>query len=252
MPGCFGTAADGVTENKAGQAKVHSKMSLWSRVVDFISDLADPASRREDSERLRRVSDREVAFTISIICLGAKLAKVDGRVTVDEVRAFRQIFRIPQSEEKNAAKVFNYARRNSDGYEYYAGKVAGLYADKPKVLDDIMEALFRIATADGAWSESEEGFLYRVNQIFGLSDSSFQARRMRFEIEPDYNPYQVLGVKAGSSLDEIRSRWKKLVKETHPDILSARGIPAKDVKIAEDRLAGYNKAWDVIEKQHSR
>ena len=227
-------------------------MSLWSRVVDFISELADPESSRKESERMRRPDHREVAFTISIICLAAKLAKVDGRVTIDEVRTFRQIFRIPKSEEKNAARVFNYAKQNPDGYEYYAKKVAGLHEDRPQVLDEIMEALFRVAVADGAWSESEAGFLYRVNQIFGLSDANFHRRRMRFEMEPNYDPYVVLGVNAGDPLDVIRDRWKKLVRETHPDILRARGIPARDVKIAEDRLAGYNKAWDEIEKRRSR
>ncbi len=227
-------------------------MSLWSRVIDFISDLADPISQRPDSEKQHRASDREVAFTIAIICLGAKLAKADGRVTVDEVRTFREIFRIPPAEENNAAKVFNYAKQNTDGYEHYAKNVARLFPDEPKMLDNIMEALFRIATSDSKLSESEQEFLYRVNRIFGLSDKNFQARCMRFEIVPEYNPYQVLGVKADDSFDVIRRRWRKLVKETHPDVLRARGIPADHVKIAEDRLAGYNKAWEAIEKQHPR
>ena len=46
-----------------------------------------------------------------MIALGAKMAKADGFDT-GEVKAFRQVFRIPSGEESNAARVFNLARQD--------------------------------------------------------------------------------------------------------------------------------------------
>ena len=38
---------------------------------------------------------RQTAFTVAVIALSAKMAKADGRVTRDEIAAFRQLFDIP-------------------------------------------------------------------------------------------------------------------------------------------------------------
>ena len=60
---------------------------------------------------------KQIAFTIGVIVLGAKLAKADGQVTRDEVDAFKQVFRIPPEEMKNVGRVFDQARKNAGGYE---------------------------------------------------------------------------------------------------------------------------------------
>ena len=61
--------------------------------------------------------EKSVAFTIAVIALAAKMAKADGRVQRSEVAAFRRIFTIPRSEEKNAGRVFDLARQDVAGYD---------------------------------------------------------------------------------------------------------------------------------------
>ena len=41
---------------------------------------------------------KQIAFTIGVVVLGAKMAKADGVVTPDEIVAFRQVFRVPPEE----------------------------------------------------------------------------------------------------------------------------------------------------------
>ena len=45
---------------------------------------------------------KETAFAIAVVVLGAKMAKADGRVTTDEIEAFKEVFHIPPEEAKNA------------------------------------------------------------------------------------------------------------------------------------------------------
>src|SRR5215470_17175564 len=57
--------------------------------------------------------DKQIAFTIGVIALGAKMAKADGHVTKDEVHAFKQVFRVPESELKNVARIFDLAKQDT-------------------------------------------------------------------------------------------------------------------------------------------
>ena len=190
--------------------------------------------------------ERSVAFTIAVIALGAKMAKADGRVTRDEVAAFREVFYIPKEEEGNTARLYNLARQDVAGYEGYAKRVAAMFNSVEGTLTDLMEALFYIAVADGSYHAEEDDYLARVAAIFGLTDRQFRAIRTRFVPDAEPDPWDVLGVEPGTPTEEIRARWRKLVRETHPDRMMARGVPEEAVKLAEKRLVAINRAWEEI------
>ncbi len=227
-------------------------MSIWSRVAEFISRIASAGAGLFDSpDSLRRQADRQVRFTIAVIALGAKLAKADGQVTVDEIRVFRQIFRIDDSDMKHAARVFNYARQSSSGYEHYANSVATMFSGNRELLRGVLEGLFQVAVADGHLTDAEKEFLYRTNLIFGFSEPYFDGVLARFSHDAQENPYRVLGVDPNASLAEIRKRWRGLVRQNHPDVLVGKGLPHEAVRVAEKRLAAYNDAWAKVNAMHS-
>lgn len=60
------------------------------------------------------------------------------------------------------------------------------------------------------------------------------------------NPYEVLGVKPGASQEEIKSAYRKLVKQYHPDQYGDN--PLKN--LAEEKLAEINKAYDMIKNNN--
>ncbi|MFQ5534772.1 MAG: TerB family tellurite resistance protein, partial [Sphingomonadales bacterium] len=93
---------------------------------------------------------RQTAFTVAVIALGAKMAKADGRVTRDEVETFKKVFRIPPEEAGNVGRFFNQAKQEAHGYEPYARQIANMFRNAPAVLEDLLDALFLIAKADGA------------------------------------------------------------------------------------------------------
>ena len=191
--------------------------------------------------------DHSVGFTIAVIALGAKIAKADGQVTRAEVAAFRRIFTIDEAEEQNAARVFNLARQDVAGFDAYARKIAAMFgAGNRDTLRDLLEGLFHIALADGAWHPQEEEFLHEVARIFGLDDRCFNAIRARFVDGAPRDPFDVLGVPRDAPLDAVRAAWKTLVRESHPDRMIARGVPPEAVKLAERRMADINAAWEDI------
>ncbi|TMV14872.1 molecular chaperone DjiA [Arenibacterium halophilum] len=221
-------------------------MSIWTRITEALSALANGESLAQVFDRLRTPPERSVAFTIAVIALGAKMAKADGTVTRDEVTAFREVFLIAREDEANAARVFNMARTDVAGYRDYAASVSRMFEGDRRVLSDLMEGLFHIAIADGHYHPAEDQFLADVAEIFGLSPAEFAGLRCRFVPDSRPDPYSVLGVSPDTPRDQIRAAWRQLVRETHPDRMMARGVPEEAVKLAEKRLRDINQAWDDI------
>ena len=221
-------------------------MSIWSRITEALSALTSGESLSAVFDRLRTPPERSVAFAIAVIALGAKMAKADGLVTRDEVTAFREVFQIAQADEAGAARVFNLARQDVAGYEDYATRIKRMFGDQTDTLSDLMEGLFHIAVADGVYHPNEDAFLESVATIFGLKTHQFRAMRSRFVPDAQPDPYDVLGVTPDMPLEEIRAVWRRLVRETHPDRMLARGVPEEAVKLAEKRIIDINRAWEDI------
>jgi DnaJ like chaperone protein len=221
-------------------------MSLWTRITDALAALAQGESLTAVFDRLRTRPERSVAFAIAVIALAAKMAKADGQVTRDEVTAFREVFQIARDDEAGAARVFNMARTDVAGYQEYAGSIRRMFADDPETLGDLMEGLFHIAMADGFYHPGEDRFLEEVARIFGLTDRKFRGLRARFVPDAQPDPYSVLGVTPDMTRAEMRVIWRQLVRETHPDVMIARGVPEEAIRLAEKRLIDINRAWDEI------
>jgi DnaJ like chaperone protein len=225
-------------------------MSLWSRISDALAALASGEGLGAMFDKLRKPPELTVGFAIAVIALGAKMAKADGLVTRNEVTAFREVFAIPQADERSAARVFNLAREDVAGFEDYARKIATMFEADSAVLTDLLDGLFHIAVADGEYHPAEDAFLERVAEIFGMSKREFAALRARNVPDADPDPYTVLGVDPAMSLAEIRKVWRRLVVETHPDRMMARGVPEEAVQLAQTRLIAINRAWEDIESHH--
>lgn len=224
-------------------------MSIWTRISEAIAALAKGEPLADVFDRLRTPPERSVGFAIAVIALGAKMAKADGRVTRNEVAAFREVFHIPQSEEKNAARLFNMARQDVAGFEVYAQRIVRMFGPAHEALSDLLEGLFHIAMADGNYHPGEDDFLQTVARIFGMSEPDFMRLRARFVPDAEPDPYDVLGVSPDASYDEVRAAWRALVRESHPDQMIARGVPEEAIRMAEKRLIAINRAWEAVSAQ---
>ena len=228
-------------------------MSIWTRISAALASLAkgEPLSVVFDHLVGAPDPERSVGFTIAVIALGAKLAKADGQVTKDEVTAFRRVFTFPPGEEANAARVFNLARQDVAGFDAYARKIVTMFtdADHPDNRDlfiDLIEGLFHIALADDILHESEEAFLAHTAEIFGLDQRCYLAIRARLVEGAVRDPFDLLGVPHDASLDQIRAARKQAVKDNHPDVMIARGVPPEAAVLAERRLIAINAAWEEL------
>jgi DnaJ like chaperone protein len=226
--------------------------SIWQRMSQAIADLGGDVAAA-----LRRLAgldeadpETSVAFTIAVVALGAKMAKADGAVTEREIAAFREVFHVPSSEAKNLAYVFNQAKQSVAGFEEYAADVKRLFGHRPEVLEDLIDGLFHIAKADGSIGEKEIAYLETIARIFGLGER-FPCIKARHLMAPADDPYTVLGVDPCIDDDDLKRRYRIMVKENHPDRHIAAGVPEEMVEIATRRLAAINAAYDRIARERA-
>jgi len=191
-------------------------------------------------------SDPGVVFTIAIIALAAKMARAGGNPGEEEFAIFRRVFGVPPEEEANVRRIFNLARQDIAGYEVYAGQIAELFKGNPAMLEDILDGLFEIAKSDGVLHPCESAFLERVSEIFGFAPNEFRRIRASHFAPELTDPYVILGLSYTAGEDEIRRTYRRLVRENHPDSLIGRGVPAEFIKLATDKLAAINGAYEKI------
>ena len=156
-------------------------MSIWTRISEALALVGDSIGGFLAKLAKGRVTapEKSLGFTIGMIALGAKMAKADGLVTVDEVAAFKRVFHVPQAELAAVARVFNLAKQDVTGYDSYARQIARLFHAKAATLESVLDGLFHIAKADGTIHPAELSYLENVAQLFGFGPHDFARIKAR-------------------------------------------------------------------------
>ena len=190
--------------------------------------------------------ERSVAFTIAILSLGAKMAKADGLVRAAEVAAFREVFRIAPEDEAAAARVFNLARQDMAGFEAYAARIAGMFRDQPRVLEDILEGLFHMALADGRYHEGEEEFLERRRPQLRGRAGGLRRDRGAASRGAARGSLAVLGLPRDADLADRAGALARSGPRASPGQDDRPRPAAETVNLGNARLAQINLAWEEV------
>ncbi len=227
-------------------------------IIGHLHDLRPTTEERlQRNEQPRMFADglQQSTFTIGVIVLGAKMAKADGRVTRQEIEAFKRVFHIPESEVARVGEVFDQARQSAGGYEPYAARLAQVFRHNPAILEEVMTGLFLVAVADSVGlSRAEASFLSRVAVIFGFSEADFIRIAARSGVPlpdqpqaaPKNDAYTVLGLQESATAADIKRTYRALIRKHHPDTLVAQGLPPELIAQATEKMKRINAAYDTL------
>ncbi len=192
-----------------------------------------------------------VAFTIALISLSAKLAKADGVAVRIEAETFERLHRASPADLANIRRLYSLAAQDSSGFQAYAEKIAGLLARNTALLRDVLDGLFHIAISDGILHPDEERHLKVAASSFAISGTDYRSMRALFVHDPG-DPYSVLGLLPDADSAVLKAHYRRLVRDNHPDMQTARGVPKELVDMATRKLASINSAYEQIVRERGR
>jgi DnaJ like chaperone protein len=221
-------------------------MSFWRKIAGLAARNLDEA---ECDVCPPGLPGEDPAFSTAVTALGAKLAKADGEAQASEYAAFSEVFHPDAGSEGNVRRLYQLARQTTRGFEGYARRLRKRYHACPQLLEDVVDGLFYIAISDGVVTSDELAYLARVSELFGQSPLVFR-RLKATHLGPEAgDPYAVLGVRHDASDADLRTAWRAMLSDAHPDRARARGLPPEFVEVAEAKAAAINAAFDAAMRE---
>ena len=227
--------------------------ALGHHLVDKRSNLADPAIERPHGVNFRYAEQTQAAFFISLFSILGKLSKIDGVVTRDEiaiVQDFIDSLPIEGREKQFARQVFNEAKNSPYAIEDFAMQLYQAIEAQPALRISFFDLLFRIAAADGEFYPAEESALKNIKEIFKITDKQYEdIKAVYFKDIGKY--YKILNCTPESSNQEIKSSYKKLVKDFHPDRIVSKGLPEEFIDFASNRFREIQESYEKIRQERN-
>lgn len=191
------------------------------------------------------------AFFIALFSLGAKIAKADGQVSQEEVNAMenlmQNIMELDSDSRRYAINIWNEAKSSNRSFDDYA---YDFLASNPtqQNISGVFELLFYIAAADKRFHPTEENLIRRALQIFGLPSAEFDRLKSSYFVDTA-KFYAILGCSSHDSMEIIRTKYKKLLLEYHPDKMNGKNLPPDMLKFAETKTRELIEAYENIERE---
>jgi DnaJ like chaperone protein len=191
------------------------------------------------------------------------VAKIDGRVSEDEVRIARQIMHgMRLNDEQVQYAIEHFTRGKNADYpldsrlaalaeQIGGGNLARAFVQiqlqaavgAGNVGAEKRQALWRVASALRV-SRAELAQLEAIVRGFtaGKGAATTSAQSLQ-------SAYRVLGVKAEASNEEVKTAYRRLMNQHHPDKLVARGLPKSMIGVAEQKTHEVRTAYERIKTQ---
>ena len=227
--------------------------ALGHHLVDKKKGVTEYVNHKAGGPGLQHTEQAQAAYFISLFSILGKLSKIDGVVTRDEivvVQNFINNLQIAEREKQFAKQVFNEAKNSRYSIDDFAIQLYQMNKQQPTILLSFMSLLFRVAAADGKFHPAEEAALRRIKDIFGISDQQFDNIKGSYFDDLDKH-YKMLNCTPECTDQEIKSSYKKLVKDFHPDTIVSKGLPEEFTDFATKRFREIQGAYEKIKQERN-
>jgi DnaJ like chaperone protein len=201
----------------------------------------------------------ELFFEVVFEVMG-QVAKVDGRVSEDEVRVARAIMQgMELSPDRVRSAIDHFTRGKSADYplDERLARLERQIGDQADLTRAFVQIQLQSAIGAGPMGPEKRQLLWRVASALHVSRSDLaqieslvraheQRNTLRSEAEAVEQAYRVLGVASGASNEDIKKAYRRLMNQHHPDKLVARGLPESMAGVAEQRTHEVRSAYDKL------
>ncbi|WP_149707349.1 TerB family tellurite resistance protein [Campylobacter concisus] len=218
------------------------------------------------SNRKKQADVDEAKFLVSLL---AKVAKSDGRVSELEARLITQVLDDLSQKVSGVSGVREYLKEvyksqkeNVDN----AYETARNYKSAFNLNYDICVArltfFLNLAYIDGEFNKSEQDVIRNIAYGFGIDKETLDEIISKFDsfygskfeantdkVVQEKDAFEILGLSKNASLEEVKARYKELVRQYHPDILMGRGESKEVIERSTKKLQEINEAYGRLKEK---
>jgi DnaJ like chaperone protein len=249
-----------------------SKGNPWGIVIGVIAGhYFDTQAMKGQTGNSANPRDIQDAFFRATFKVMGHVAKADGRVSEEEIRAARAVmnqFRLGEPEVRLAIELFTEGKASDFPLEETVARLANLLYTRP----DLRRMFVQIQLQTALWGDGmhtqARAMLVRICQGLGVSEfelaqmeailrmqrSSGQYSRsgqsgqsqQRYSRDNLADSYGVLGVTPQATDAEVTKAYRRQMSQNHPDKLAAKGLPESMKTVAEEKTKQIRSAYEAI------
>ena len=206
---------------------------------------------------------QQVFFRTTFQVMG-HIAKADGRVSENEIRAARAVMaqmNLSAEQQRAAMEYFGQGKQPDFPLDAAVTEFRQVCGGYPGLVSMFLQIQMAAALADGVMHPAEQAVFNRICALLGIppivlrqyegfararagfggGEAPAQARADRLAAA-----YQTLGITSSASDEEVKRAYRRLMKENHPDRLVAKGLPPEMVALAQEKAKQINLAYEAV------
>lgn len=220
----------------------------------------------QSSNRKKQANVDEAKFLVSLL---AKVAKSDGRVSELEARLITQVLDDLSQKVSGVSgvreylkEVYNSQKENVDNAYETARNYKRTFNLNYDTCVARLTFFLNLAYIDGEFNKSEQDVIRNIAYGFGIDKETLDEIIFKFdsfygsrfgadhdEMSQENDAFEVLGLSKNASLDEVKARYKELVRQYHPDILMGRGESKEVIERSTKKLQEINEAYGLLKEK---
>jgi len=218
------------------------------------------------NNRKKQANVDEAKFLVSLL---AKVAKSDGRVSELEARLITQVLDDLSQKVSGVSgvreylkEVYNSQKENVDNAYETARNYKRAFNLNYDTCVARLTFFLNLAYIDGEFNKSEQDVIRNIAYGFGIDKETLDEIIFKFdsfygskfgadhdEISQENDAFEILGLSKNASLDEVKARYKELVRQYHPDILMGRGESKEVIERSTKKLQEINEAYGRLKEK---
>lgn len=211
----------------------------------------------------------QLAFFTATFTIMGRVAKVDGRVSEDEIAFARSVMNemsLSDEQRRLAIGLFNEGKGEGFALDEAIDQFRYVCHDRHDLLQIFLEIQLQSAYADGLLDARERQLLLHLFHRLGFTEREFDHLdslvrfSRRFGSGPrqgaaDSSPpdrlaeaYRILDIAPTARDEEVKRAYRRLMNQHHPDKLVAKGLPEEMVKLANEKAQEIKAAYEEVKR----
>ena len=218
--------------------------------------------KRQISAYERSQTETHNTFVSLLVNILVKIAQVDGKVTRDEVKTIRHFFqynlRYSQNQLYWVKELIKEALVSDASLDSLLQEFRQKFAYEPRLI--LLELIYQVLYSNEAVTQAELQLAQNIGNYLGISaydqrsiaakyKSGFRGAAPAGEVD-EADHFAILGLARGASFAEIRTAYRKLSMQYHPDKVAHLGEEFK--KVAEEKMKEINNAYEFLKRKFAQ